>query len=326
MIRSICYLGLCLLVAGVACAKDGDGGYAAPWLQVPIGARPTAMGGAYLGISDDGAAPLFNPAGLAKLKRPMFSSSYRAMTLDRKLGYVTAISPVRGQSALGVHWLYAGSGAVAARDADGYLLGHDISMNAHNIAIVFAKELTPYLSAGVNMSYILIDMPELNANSVGFDFGAMLYIEQLFSREDRDVLPIRDLQVGVVAKNFAKQFKFTSEKYNMKYTTTETGTEQDDKAPIEVGLGASGRLLDRRLVLATDVVKTQYQSLRLHAGAEYFVTEEFMLRGGYSDKRLTAGTGYLFTLGKKGLAIDYAFSTDKADEGSEHIFSFDLLF
>ena len=51
-----------------------------------------------------------------------------------------------------------------------------------------------------------------------------------------------------------------------------------------------------------------------------------MLRAGYGDGRLAAGTGYLFAVGKHQLAIDYAFSTDKADEGSEHIFSFDLLF
>jgi hypothetical protein len=31
-------------------------------------------------------------------------------------------------------------------------------------------------------------------------------------------------------------------------------------------------------------------------------------------------------LGNRLLGIDYAFSTDKADEGSEHIFSFDLMF
>ena len=326
MIRSIYYLGLCLLVASSAFAGGGDGGYAAPWLQVPIGARPTAMGGAYLGISNDGAAPLFNPAGLAKLERSMFSSAYRIMALDRKLGYVTAVTPVRGQSTLGVHWLYAGSGSVAARDGDGYLTGHDISLSANNIAIVFAKMLTPYLSAGVNLNYILVDMPELGANSVGFDFGAMLYIEQLFDRENRDALAVRDLQLGVVAKNFSKRFKYVSDKYNMKYTTTESGTEQEDIAPIEYGIGASGRLLDRRLVLASDLIKTQNQTLRFHGGAEYFVTEQFMLRGGYSDKRLTAGTGYVFKLGQNGLSIDYAFSTDRADEGSEHIFSFDLLF
>jgi hypothetical protein len=326
MFRFVCYLGFCMLLAGAVSAEEGDGGYAAPWLQVPVGARPTAMGGAYLAISDDGAAPMFNPAGLGKLQRPLLASSYRAMALDRTLGYVTAVSPVRGQSALGVHWLYAGSGKVEARDSDGYPTGHDISLAAHDIAIIFAKQVAPYLAIGVNMNYVLVDMPELDANSIGFDFGAMLYVEQLFDRENRDALAIRDLQVGIVAKHFGQRFKFVSDKYNLKYTTSDIGTEQEDKVPVEIGLGVSGRLFDRRLLLASDVLKTEHQGAALHAGAEYFVTEQFMLRGGYSDKRLTAGTGYLFKLGTKGLAIDYAFSTDKVDEGSEHIFSFDLLF
>jgi len=326
MLRFLLCLGLFATLAGGARAGDGDGGYAAPWLQVPIGGRPTAMGGAYLAISDDGAGPLFNPAGLARLQRPMLSSSYRAMTLGRKLGYVTALSPVRGQSILGAHWLYAGSGSVEARDADGYLQGHDISLSAHQFVIVFAKRVTPFFSAGVNMNYILIDMPELDANSVGFDFGLMLYVEQLFNREKRDQLPVRDLQIGITVKNFSKTFRYLSDKYNLTYTTSDVGTEQNDKVPVEVGLGVSGRLLKRRLLLATDVLKNEKQNPEFHAGAEYFLTEEFMLRTGYSDKRLTAGTGYLFKIGKKALAIDYAFSTDKADEGSEHIFSFDLLF
>jgi hypothetical protein len=326
MNRLLLCFGLLLALAGGSWAGEGDGGYAAPWLQVPAGARPTAMGGAYLAISDDGAAPLFNPAGLARLQRSMFSSSYRAMTLGRRLGYVTAVSPVRGRSTLGVHWLYAGSGSVEARDADGYLQGHDISLNAHHFTIVFAKLLTDYLAGGVNLSYVLIDMPELDANTVGFDFGMLLYIDQLFDREKRDQLPVQDMQVGIVARNFSKRFRFVSDKYNLSYTTSDIGTEQEDIVPIEFGLGVSGRILQRHLLLAADVRKNEKQNSEFHAGAEYFLTPEFMLRAGYSDKRLVAGTGYLFQIGKKALAIDYAFSTDKVDEGSEHIFSFDLLF
>lgn len=326
MLRVLCFLGLSLILAGGAMAAGGEGGYAAPWLQVPAGARPTAMGGAYLAISDDGAAPLFNPAGLARLKRPMFSSSYRAMKLGRKLGYVSAMFPVRGESTLGVHWLYAGSGSVEARDADGYTTGHDISLNAHSIQILFAKMLSSFLSAGVNLDYILVDMPELHSNSVGFDFGMMLYVEQFFDRERRESLPVQDLQIGLTARNFSKNFSFVSSNYNMKYTTSDIGTEQQDKVPVEIGLGVSGRLLDRHLVLATDLRKNEKQNAEFHAGAEYFVTPEFMLRGGYSDKRLVAGTGYLFQIGKNALSVDYAFSTDKADEGAEHIFSFDLMF
>jgi len=326
MIRILLGCALLLTIGGSLSAGEGDGGYAAPWLQVPAGARPTAMGGAYLSISNDGSAPLFNPAGLADLQRPMFSSSYRAMTLGRRLGYVTAVSPVRGQSSLGAHWLYAGSGSVEARDADGYLEGHDISLSANQFTIVFAKRITNYLAGGVNLSYILIDLPELDANTVGFDFGMLLSVSQLFDRENRDQLPVQDLQVGVVARNFSKKFRYLSDKYNLRYTTSDIGTEQIDEVPIEFGLGVSGRILQRHLLLATDVRKNLEQNPEFHAGAEYFVTPEFMLRAGYSDKRLVAGTGYMFQIGKKALAIDYAFSTDKADEGSEHIFSFDLLF
>ncbi len=104
------------------------------------------------------------------------------------------------------------------------------------------------------------------------------------------------------------------------------GVLQDDDVPVEIGLGAAARFLDRKLLVATDVLKNMEQDPDLHAGAEYYISEQLAFRGGFSAGRLTAGTGYMFRLGKQVLLIDYAFSTDKADEGSEHIFSIDLQF
>ena len=326
MARIAAIFGLLTILAAGVMGGEGDGGYAGPWLRVPAGARPTAMGGAYLAVSDDGAAPLFNPAGLARLKRPMFSTSYRTMSMGRQLGYLTAVAPVRGQASLGVHWLYAGSGTVAARDGDGYLTGHDISMNSHQLAIIFAKRFERFFSFGVNINYLTSSISELSVNTVGFDFGLMLYVEQLFDRENRDQLPVRDLQVGITVKNFSKELRWTSEDYDWLYTTDDFGSAQIDEVPIEIGVGVSARWLERKLLTAVDLYKNDKQGTRLHAGAEYFVRPEFMLRAGYSDGRLAAGTGYVFQVGKKSLAIDYAFSTDRVDEGSEHIFSFDLLF
>ena len=100
----------------MSAGDDGDGGYAGAFLQVPIGARPTAMGGAYIAVANDGAGALYNPAGLVSLRRMTFATSYRTMTLDRTLGYVTFIVPVEGDAVLGFNWLYAGSGEVDARD------------------------------------------------------------------------------------------------------------------------------------------------------------------------------------------------------------------
>ncbi len=322
----VCLICLVAVSAAPVTGADGSGGYAGSFFQVPAGARPTAMGGAYLAVSNDGAAPLFNPAGLATLQKPLFGTSYRVMQLDRMLGYATVAFPVRGESTIGAHWLYAGSGSVEARDSDGDLLGRDIDMSNHQFSILFAKRFEDFLSVGVNLSYLYSVMPEMSANTVGFDFGVMLYIEKLFDRERRDQLPIRDLQIGLTVKHISKEYRWNNEKYERRYTTEGIGTEQTDDVPEEFGIGISGRLLDRKLLLAADMLKDQERSAEFHAGAEYYLSPEFALRGGYGDSRFAAGTGYLFKIGKHQLGIDYAFSTDKADEGSEHIFSFDLAF
>jgi len=322
---------LILLVAvfsspGLAVAEEAEGGYAGAFLQVPVGARPTAMGGAYRSLANDGAGPLFNPAGASSLSRPLVGSSYRVMQLDRKLGYLTALFPVKNQAVLGVQWLYAGSGSVDARDTDGYLQGNDISQNSHQFTILFAKRFERWLSVGVNLSYLQSYLAEIDANSVGFDFGVMLYVEQMYSREERDKLPVRDIQIGITIKDVAKKFRWNSDEYLSRYTTGGLATEQEDEVPVEFGLGVSGRLFDRKLLLSSDLVKNTKQGPRFYAGAEYYLQPVFALRTGFSDGRLTAGTGYLFKIKDHQLVIDYAFTTDKVDEGSEHIFSFDLLF
>jgi len=328
MLRHFSIVAL-LLISLVATAKSetADGGYAGAFYQVPIGARATALGGAYIAISDDGTAPLFNPAGIARLNRPIFSSSYRFMQLDRSMGYAAAITPIRGDAAIGVSWLYAGSGKVEERDADGYELGREFYQNNHQFSIIFAKSFDRRFSLGVNISYIMSRMPKFDASSVGFDLGGMLYVDQFFNREKRGNTTVQDIRVGVSVKNISKKLRWVSDKYNMTYSTTESGYIQEDKVPTEFGLGISARFLERRLLVSGDIVKNTEQDPDLHLGAEYFVMKQFMLRSGYSAGRFVAGTGYVFVVGgKHQLAIDYAFSTDRADEGSEHIFSFDLLF
>jgi hypothetical protein len=326
--RVIIYLSLVVLIAsaGAVSAGEGDGGYAGAFFQVPAGARPTGMGGAYLAISDDGAAPLFNPAGVANRTRPLFGSSYRVMQLDRKLGYVTFLYPVRGEAVIGGHWLYAGSGSVEARNNDGYLSGFEISQNNHQFTIIFAKRFERMFAVGANLDYLYSRMAEMSAASVGFDLGGMFYLEQLFDRDRREDLFVRDLQVGVTLRNITKKYSWNSEKYNLEHDRSALGVVQDDQVPVEFGLGISGRLFERKLLLASDLKKNEKQSADFHAGAEYYLTQEFALRTGYSDGRFTAGTGYLFQFGKAVLLIDYAFTTDKADEGSEHIFSVDVQF
>ncbi|HOP07992.1 MAG TPA: PorV/PorQ family protein [candidate division Zixibacteria bacterium] len=309
-------------------AEEADGGYAGAFFQIPIGARPTAMGGAYRGLSDDGAGVLFNPAGLSNINKRIFATSYRAMALDRKMGYATLIFPTSNYAALGIHWLYAGSGGVERRNYDGDPLGDEIEMHNHDFSIIFAKRFESFLSLGIKMNYLASTFADMNVYSIGVDLGAMLYIDHCISRESDFELPVEDLRVGLTVKYLDAKYKWNNEDYILQYVDGQSGvgTEQDDTVPTEIGLGISGRLLNRNLVLATDVVKNTEQSFEIHFGAEYYFRPEVAVRAGVDNGRLTFGAGYVFTFGKQLLGVDYAFSTDKADEGSEHIFSFDLLF
>lgn len=306
-------------------AHAQDAGYAGAYLKVPIGARPTAMGGAYLAISDDGAGPLYNPAGLAGLNAPLFSASYRAMQLDRTLSFVSAAFPVSGEAVVGLSWLYAGSGAVAGRDDLGVPTGHDITFNNHNIGIIFAKRFEKYLSVGGKFSYLQATLPEVNAFTVGIDVGAILHVSYFYDRDVREEMAIQDIQIGAVVKNLGAQFNWNSENYVRRYiSATAFGAGQDDKVPIEFGVGGSARFLQRKLVLASDITMNDKQDPELHGGAEYFFKPELALRGGYSDGSFTTGAGVVFSFSNKPMALDYAFSTEKAGEGSEHIFSFEF--
>ena len=306
---------------------EESAGYTASFLEIPIGARAAAMGGAYMGISDDGAGLLYNPAGLANMKKKLFTTSYRAMKLDRSLAYISILFPTKGNSVLGINWLYAGSGSVKARNSLGQLSGHDVSFNSHDFGILFAKRFEDYLSAGLKINYFQSNFTEINSGTVGLDFGLMIYFDQLVDREKRDQMPVQNIQLGAAVKNIGARFVWSNDNYVRRFFGANTpASEQEDVVPTEFAIGGAASFINRTLNLAVDFLKHNKSDVRFHTGGEYLFERKLALRAGLSDGSFTAGTGYLFKLGGKTLAIDYAFSTDKAGEGEEHIFSFDILF
>jgi hypothetical protein len=176
------------------------------------------------------------------------------------------------------------------------------------------------------MSYLYSRFAEMSASSVGFDVGSMFYLSQFFDREKRETMAIQDIQAGVVVRRIESRYRWNNEDYLFEHVGAEISNEQEDKVPLEGGVGVSARFLQKKLLLATDFIMKEKIGPRFHGGGEYLITPQFALRAGYSDGSITAGTGYVFKVKERNFAIDYAFSTDKADEGLEHLFSIDLQF
>ncbi|MEW6411593.1 MAG: PorV/PorQ family protein [Candidatus Zixiibacteriota bacterium] len=318
-----------LVIFGLAVtvsAEDGNGGYAAPFLEIPIGARPAGMGGAFISIADDGAGMFFNPAGVCEIRNTLFSSSYRLMDLDRTLTHASFVIPTANKSALSFSWLYAGSGDVEARNSDGDKLGYEFGMDNHKFSFAFSKRFEDFLAAGISGSYLHSSFSEMTSFSVSLDLGLILYFDQFKTREQREAASIRDLQAGIVVRNIGANYRWNNENFLGARGIEALPYEVEDKVPLEFGAGGSARFFNRKLLTAVDLVANTESDFALHGGLEYFLSPQFALRTGYSDKSFTAGTGYVFKLSGFVAAIDYAFSSEKVDEGSEHIFSFDVLF
>jgi hypothetical protein len=63
---SLAFSAACVLASPVL----AGGKYAAEFLKIGVGARALGLGGAFVAIADDGSAPYWNPAGLARAARP----------------------------------------------------------------------------------------------------------------------------------------------------------------------------------------------------------------------------------------------------------------
>ena len=338
MIKSIVMLALILMIGPAMCEAGNQGGFAGSFLEIPIDARATAMGGAYNAVSDDGAAMLYNPAGIQSISDRIFTSSYRAMKLDRKLGYLSFIMPTHQESSLGFSWLYAGYGDVEERDISGRITGTSISANEHDFGISFAKRFMPYLAIGARLNYYIKSMDYLDASSVGINVGGLLYIDSLFRYGSMESKPITDLTAGLVIKNLAAKYPWETEGEGLNAT-------QEDNFPITVGVGSSFKALKRKLLVAIDAEiliksveweestetgvsteKETYTDGYFRIGGEYNVVKELMVRAGLNNGTMTAGAGFVFEFGFGGLRFDYAFMADKADEGEDHVMTLGIRF
>jgi len=318
------YIGLFFILCSAAVmAESEDGGYAGAFLNMALDARPAAMGGAYIGISDDASGQLYNPAGVAAMRTRSFSSAYRMMKLDRKLGFVSLVLPTRLESSLGISWIYAGYGEVTRRNSSGQDLGSTISSGEHAFAMTFAKQFSPVFSAGTKLNYYykyLDDISEkLTASSVGINLGVMMYVDSLFEYGAMEEKAINDIKIGLVLDNLSAQYSWGSGDEGLR-------AAPDDAFPVSVGLGVSFRAFNRQLLLAVDGEKNLEQDPVFRFGGEYLYRDLMTLRAGLDNGHMTFGTGFPFKIGQADLFINYAFADDRVDEGSDHLFSLQVKF
>lgn len=297
-------LGL-LCGPGHAFAGGGEGTSAFQFLQLGVGARPSAMGETFAGVADDVNSIYWNPAGLAGLER-------REATLTHAL-WLEGITYSNGACALplrrgviGAAFNVLNTGDIQKVDNTGLRLSENFNLLDAMGIFSYARKWDN-LALGANLKYISSRIEEETAHSYAADLGALYGGFRPWGRR---------LGLGLSVQNIGTKAKYVSEESSL---------------PVLVRAGASLQLF-KSLMIASDLNYIE-KNINIHYGAEYtraFGTVVLAARAGYKDdtvRELGALSGLTAGMGVKwsGYQLDYAWNSF-TDLGITHRFSLGIKF
>ncbi len=313
-----------LLLAASSAKSAEDGGYAGAPVQLGIGARAVAMGGAYVAIADGPTAYWWNPAGVAQVRVNGLEAAWRTMSFDRQTGYVAFVHPFgKEDAAMSLGWIYSGVSNVYEMGTDGQQ-GAQLSNATNAATFTFARKFTPEFSLGVTLRYVQQNIANINAYTVGFDFGTHIRFIRDWELGSFKI-PMSKVRLGAALQCVGQKYPWTTGKYWV--NNGQSGSAVNEKFPIIGRFGIATSWLNEKLLVAFDGEINQKQSSRIHVGAEGKPLKFVSLRAGVDNKNLTLGAGLEPKLRPKlTLALDYAYTIQPDKIDAEHLFSLGIRF
>jgi len=316
--KFIAALGLAagLLVPGVAGAAEifeKVGTFDGQFLKIAVGARATAMGGAFVGVADDASAVFWNCAGIARIEPDKSALSLHHANWPAELSFdqVTYVFHVRRiPGAFAVHGRALTMDPMVETTADQpdpYVgTGRTFDAGMMTAGITYARSFTDKFSAGLTGNFISEGLAEYSQSTFAFDIGTLYDVG------------VMGMRIGMAISNIGEQVQFI---------------EREARLPSIFRVGTSAVLLQRaeqKLVGSFEFSHPPDNSERLNVGAEYSFRKYLFLRGGYNvnydSEGLAGGVGFHFPVSVAGMAdLDYAYS-DMKDLGAVHRFSLGFMF
>jgi hypothetical protein len=320
----------------------------ANFLELGVGARANAMGGAIASLVEGPEAWYWNPAGAAGIEQFGLSATHANLYsgLDIAHNYFGAALPFLG-GVVGLSFNSLNSGDLdRSTETDPFgdpLVGRTFQWSSSAIGIGYARRLTDRLDLGAQVKYITEGITDAKINWVGLDLGTQFRTG------------IYGLTIGAAIANVGPASRMSgtllrrqveSDEFEPTITKVDLQTEDTELPTLfrfSVGsdvYGGVGSILGQgngqhRLVADLTFNDAIDTDLQMALGAEYTFRNTVFVRGGkrfYNDDRasgsrgiygLSGGLGARLPLGGRALRFDYAY-TSLGDLENVQVFSFEL--
>lgn len=289
---------LALLLSKPAGASAGTEG--ASFLDIPVGARPAALGSAYSAVASDVYAPTWNPGGLGRIETNELAGQHLSYLESIYYEYFSFTHPLGNGRGVGGSIQYLGTGDIPGTDITGNPTG-DFSSHYAAYNFAYGQMLGTKLSLGLNGKIIHAKISDVTANAYAVDFGSQY---QATSR----------LTLAAVLTNVGTKLKFI---------------DQADSLPLAWHFGAAYKT-PFKTDLMTEVVYRQNGLASFHVGGEWTPMQPLSMRLGYRTdtvKGLSPLAGLTLGIGIHAWGHEFSYAwLPLGDLGNTQYFSLVLRF
>lgn len=280
---------------------------AGQFLKIGPGARALAMGGTYVGISDDIYAAYYNPAGVA-INHGNGQAAFSHTQWIADINYDYAAASINIES-FGSLFMSVTSLRVPEEKVRTFEFpegnGQVWDANSVSFAVGFAKSLTDRFSIGFNAKYISESIWSSSATGFALDVGTYY------------LTPFNDLIIGASILNFGTKMKLDGRDIQINYDPDGNLATGPNNVPAKFEMDQYDLPLTFRIGFSMDVIKSRYIRIKaavdathpndnteyLNSGIEFAYDELVFIRGGYkslfmdnSEESFTLGAGINYEL------------------------------
>ncbi|MBN2009188.1 PorV/PorQ family protein [candidate division KSB1 bacterium] len=277
---------------------------AATFLKIGVGAKATAMGGAFVALANDASAMYWNPAGVAQVPQNELMVTHINWPADIKyeyLGYVQHL-PYIGSVGVSCSFLHTDDMAVTTE----YLphgTGEYFSYSDLMVGLTWSLNMTNRFSFGITGKYVREDIAELNMQNWMIDLGTYYWTG------------FKSLRFAVSLVNFGPDLKPGG--HYQKKTKEGKYIQEDYEAfspPTVFRIGSAMEFFDNETHSLTGSIQMSHpvdNAENVVIGVAYGFLKKVELRSGYKinydEERFTFGAGMKVPLASTSLKIDYCY-------------------
>ncbi len=299
----------------------------ANFMKIEVGARASAIGGAFVSISNDLTSMYWNPAGLVLNDGIGVQFENVELYADISHNFAALAFPLSQDLMVGLSAIYLTSGEIEiTTESEWEGIGQYYEVTNMALGLTFSRKMTQRLEAGVTVKYLREAIWRNSAETFAADFGLLLHTD------------IYGFDIGMSLTNIGPPMQMRGIDMQFEADPDHEGLltvpaqliGEEWTLPMTFRVGISTFILGEDsdfikseksdLLFAADISSALDSFLRTNLGLEYIYSEQFKLRGGYrigfDEVTYSLGAGIMFRLGGMGIiAFDYSYTDFGTFEG-----------